>query len=291
MLHFLRAVAALTAAAACLAGGAQAAHAKTLDVVILGDSYASGVGGGDYSTDCRRSPNAWGEVYAQLARAKGLTANVTNAACGGSTVTELDTQIPAVTSDTDLVLMTTGGNDTNVSNSVVNCFWGYVAGPNACRSVLEPAIAVAPSIEPALAQRFRVLRSLLHPGAKIVFASYPNLAQAEGFVLKTWFASYDSGAAIRRLGAALDTATLGAINTVNAEPGSNFIRFVSTKARFVGHEPDADPWHENPARWIYEFNGVSALFEPYHPTVEGHRQIAAAVMAAAGPAGDFGVAS
>lgn len=286
----LRALAALIAAAGCLAGGAEAAQAKTLDVVILGDSYASGVGGGSYSADCGRSPNAWGEVYAQLAREKGLTVNVTNAACGGSTVAEMDTQIPAVTSDTDLVLMITGGNDANISNAVADCFWGLVAGPNLCRSVLEPAIAAAPSIEPALVQRFRVLRARLHPGAKIVFASYPNLAQAEGFVLKTWFASYDSGAGIRRFGAALDTATLGAINTANTESGSSFITFVSTKAQFVGHEPDADPWHENPARWIYEFNGVSALFEPYHPTVEGHRQIGQVVMAAAGPGGDFGVA-
>ena len=76
---------------------------------------------------------------------------------------------------------------------------------------------------------------------------------------------------------------------VNAEAGRQFVTFVSTKAWFAGHEIDADPWRENPASWIHELSDISTLSEPYHPTAEGHRQIAAAVMASAGPAGDFGV--
>ena len=82
MTRSLRALGVLLAAACSLAGGATAAEARTLNVVLLGDSYASGVGAGDYSADCGRSPGAWGEVFGQLARAKGLTVNVTNAACG-----------------------------------------------------------------------------------------------------------------------------------------------------------------------------------------------------------------
>ena len=288
MTRSLRALGVLLVAAGTLAACATAAQAKSLNIVLLGDSYASGVGAGNYSADCGRSPGAWGEVFGQLARAKGLTVNVTNAACGGSTTAELDSQIPAVTADTDLVLMMTGGNDTDVADASVGCFFPLVAGPITCRDRLEPSIAKAPGVEPSLLQRLRVLRTRLRPDAKIVFAGYPNFALGS-YTLKTWFASYDSGAAINRLSAALDAAAQGAIATVNAEAGRQFVTFVSTKAWFAGHEIDADPWHENPASWIHELSDISTLSESYHPTAEGHRQIAAAVMASAGPAGDFGV--
>lgn len=289
MSRSLRSLGALLVATGALATGATAAQSKTLDVVLLGDSYASGVGAGNYSQDCGRSPGAWGEVFGQLARAKGLTVNVTNAACGGSTTAELDSQIPAVTTDTDLVLMMTGGNDTDVSDAAPWCFLPLIAGPNSCKSHLEVSISKAPAVEPSLLDRLRVLRSRMRPDAKIVFAGYPNFALGS-YTLKTWFASYDSGLAINRLSDSLDAAAQGAISTVNAEAGRQFVTYVSTKAWFAGHEIDADPWRENPVSWIHELSDISTLSEPFHPTAEGHRQIAAAVMASAGPAGDFGVA-
>ncbi len=286
----LHALAALFAAAGVLSTGASAAGAKTLDVVLLGDSYSAGSGAGEYVGDCTRSPNTWGEVYGQLARAKGLTVNVTNAACGGSTVVELDAQLPAVTGETDLVLMMTGGNSTDVSGSVVWCFMPLFAGPNSCRSTLDASTAKAPSIEADLLTRLNVLDAKLHAGAKVVYVSYPYLAPSAGYTLKTWFASYDSGAGIRRLGDAIDDAVLGAAGAANAAAQRDLVTFVSTKSRFVGHEPDPSPWQENPSRWIHEFSGLPVLSDAYHPNLQGHRELAAATMAAAGPGGDFGTA-
>lgn len=290
MNRLLRSLAPLACAALSLTAGASTTQARSLDVVLLGDSYASGVGaGGGYSEECTRSPRAFGEVFGELARARGLTVSVKNFACGGSTVAELSDQIPKVDKTADLVLMMTGGNDTDVSGSVLACFFPVIAGPNTCKSALEPAIAKAPSVQPALVLQLTELRKQLREGAKVVFASYPYLAPPQGHLLKTWFASYDSGLAIRRLGDALDAAALGAIGTVNAAAGRQFVTFVPTKTRFIGHEPDPDPWSENSARWIHEFTGLETLSEPYHPTAQGHRELAAAVFAAAGSAGDFGV--
>lgn len=297
MTRSLRATTALLAAACSLAG-ATAAHAKTLDVTLLGDSYSAGVGGGNTSgSPCYRSPNTWGQVYGALARTKGHTVNVTNLACGGATVADDDMpekslgfQISQVPAGTDLVLLTIGGNDAGFGNMVPWCFTPVVAGPNNCRIALENGQAEMPAVQANLATKLAELRTRLHSGAKVVLLTYPYLAIPSGYLLKTWFASYDSGAGVRAWGDRLDEAVGQATAAVNTQARPDFASVVSPKARFAGHEPDQNPWVQNPDRWILEWTDLPELGDIYHPSVLGYQEMAQAVFAAAGPGGDFGTA-
>ena len=106
------------------------------DVVVLGDSYSSGEGGGSYTDGaCHRSEHAWGR------RAFAESVQVHNLACSGAVVADYwasDQQdwwnlFDDVTSqrsrlealvdsgDADVVLLTMGGNDVQFADLIVAC--------------------------------------------------------------------------------------------------------------------------------------------------------------------------
>ncbi|TFV87163.1 GDSL-type esterase/lipase family protein [Blastococcus sp. CT_GayMR16] len=107
------------------------------DVVILGDSYSSGEGGGDYGPGgaCHRSPNAWGR------QAFPKTVAVHNLACSGAVVADYwasdqqkwlnpwddvesqHDQLDALkrSGDVDVVALTMGGNDIQFPDLVKSC--------------------------------------------------------------------------------------------------------------------------------------------------------------------------
>jgi hypothetical protein len=58
-----------------------------LKVLALGDSYTSGVGGGDYAPGpCMRSNWSWVSQWAEIARGRGQRVEVDNRACSGATM-------------------------------------------------------------------------------------------------------------------------------------------------------------------------------------------------------------
>lgn len=291
MYRSFRALAALAACAGSLAVGTTAAQANTLDILIAGDSYSSGVGGGGgYNGGaCTRSPNTWGQVYAQLARGKGHTVNVDNQACGGGVVANLYDQMKAVTPNTDLVLVTIGGNDVGFANIVIQCFTPAIADPARCKTAVNAGINKVPNVQNASLKALQALRARLRPGAKVVVASYPYLANSGSYILRGLFNAYDAGVGARRLGDLGDQAVINAGALANAEAGYDLVTFVPVKDRFVGHEPNQDPYKENAAGWIHEFNGLYGPTDIYHPKPAGYRAMGEAVLAKAGAAGDFGV--
>ncbi len=287
MSRSLRAACALLAAAASLATTASAAQAKTLDILIAGDSYSSGVGGGGTISGgtCVRSTNTWGQVYGRLAREKGLTVNVRNVACAGGVVPDLDGQMNSVTADTDLVLLTIGGNDVGFAGIVVQCFAPFIFDPARCKSSVDTAKRKVPGVQTAALKRLQTLRSKLRPGAKVVVASYPYLANPSNYILRGLFNSYNSGKGARELGDLGDQIVLNSAAISNAEAGYDLVTFVPVKDRFIGHEPNQDPYVENPNRWVNEILSDG----PYHPNVAGYKAMGEATMAVAGPTFDFGV--
>lgn len=290
MTRSLRAAAALLSAACSLVGAASA-DAKTLDVVLLGDSYTSGAGGWAYDINtCARSANTWGQVYGRLARKKGLTVNVNNAACGGTVLAQLEAQMAAIRPQTDLVLMSSGGNDAGFSDAVTRCFTPLVAGPKLCRGALKVSVSKLPAVETALTYNFNLLRAKLRQGARVGYISAPYLANASNFLLRTPFDSYNSGAGTRAAQDGFDRVTHSAIAAANEAAGYGFVTFIPTKARFAGHEPDQNPWKEASGQWINEFTQVLGTTGYYHPNIKGYEEMGKAAFDVAGPAGDFGVA-
>jgi lysophospholipase L1-like esterase len=94
---------------------AQAAPPAQLDVVLIGDSYASAYGAGNYEPDtigtCFRSRNGYGNNVAAALLQAGRLATFTNVACSGATTETARPQLSALNSTTDLVLVTIGGNN------------------------------------------------------------------------------------------------------------------------------------------------------------------------------------
>jgi lysophospholipase L1-like esterase len=284
----LRSLVLIAGAVIALAASAAPAQAKNLNLVVLGDSYSSGVGAPGASGTCMRSNYAWGPVYAAKLRGRGISVNFKTAACGGAVVENLDQQIKSVTPETDLVLLTIGGNDVGFIAIVLQCFVPVVADPARCKSQVAQAIKNVPGVQAKVVARIGALRARLRPGAKIGVLSYPYLANPSPFILRGLFNSYNSGAGARQLGDLGDQMIVSTAATLNAEAGYDLANFIPTKDLFEGHEPNQDPFKENRARWINELTSPSPA-GLYHPTAAGYRAMADAALRAGGPDGDFGV--
>ncbi|PRY46093.1 SGNH/GDSL hydrolase family protein [Umezawaea tangerina] len=118
---------------------AQAGSHRPLQVVALGDSYASGVGAGDYEAgtdgNCYRSANSGSAVVVAGLRARGKQVDFTNVTCSGAAIADLSTtfkeeppQLDALKADTNLVLMTMGGNDIEFAAYAGQCIQSDCAG-------------------------------------------------------------------------------------------------------------------------------------------------------------------
>jgi lysophospholipase L1-like esterase len=101
---------------------ANAATPVQLDVVAMGDSYASGTGAGNYHPGtegvCWRSHNSYSELAVQDLQSHGAQVNFFNVTCSGATIDDLrqvfkgqPPQLSALTPSTDVVYLTIGGND------------------------------------------------------------------------------------------------------------------------------------------------------------------------------------
>lgn len=149
------------------------AHAATsyadTDYVALGDSYSAGVGAPGQSGICLRGTNGY---PAQWAR-KNSPKTYQNVACSGATTTDvLNFQVPYLSSKTDLVTVTIGGNDVGFAPVVVTCTIGTY---NACAAALKIAHDYTESAMPArLDNTYKAIRQKA-PNAQIVVLSYPIL--------------------------------------------------------------------------------------------------------------------
>lgn len=272
-------------------GATTTAHANQLDVVVLGDSYAAGSGSADGDrSPCDRSPTTWGERYADGLRTSGVDVAVRNAACSGAFVHDLDRQLTAVTDETDLVVLTIGGNDVGFAGIVSQCFVPFAAEPDRCRKAMANGRAIASQGQHEVAVRLRAIAARMRPGGAIALVSYPYLAANSPYQLGWLWYRYDASAAARSLGDLVDTTQRAAVAEANAELGARVVEFVPTKDLFAGHEPDENPFQDAPSSWIWEFMGVPNPGAIYHLKPEGNAAIAAALTRAGGTSGDFGAA-
>src|ERR1700760_25747 len=115
-MRFIRIAAALAVVAFVLAFAAQAMATK---YVALGDSYSSGTGTRTFfEPTCQRSVYA----YPYLLHEAHPTWTFVDAACSGATTsTLLSSQVSSVTSATNWVTYTIGGNDAGFSSVITEC--------------------------------------------------------------------------------------------------------------------------------------------------------------------------
>jgi lysophospholipase L1-like esterase len=165
------------AALAGLAPAAAAARTTAVNMVALGDSYASGTGAGDYfpGTEgaCWRSRNALPEVVAGALRERGAQVKLTNVTCSGAATADLSTtfkgqspQLDALRPDTTLVTLGIGTNDVGFAQYGGLCVQSDCSGAPT-DALMERLPAMRAQVEKLLADV-----KARSPRAKIVLTGY-----------------------------------------------------------------------------------------------------------------------
>ena len=248
--------AALFAAAACAAAlplllaATPASAQSAVNYVALGDSYASGLGAGNYSGgSCDRSANAAPQLWAN-AHSPTSFAFV---ACSGATTSDvINNQLSALNSATTLVSVIIGGNDVGFTSVMETC----VLGSNSdCVNAINQAEAQAKSQLPGSLNTLFSDISARSPGARVVVMGYPefyDLSRSSGCIglSTTKRQAIDGGADV--LDSVISAAVSGHANFVYAE----------VRSAFSGHELcDSSEWLKS-VDW---FN----LGDSYHPNASG----------------------
>jgi lysophospholipase L1-like esterase len=245
--------------------GTRTSQDQGVPYVALGDSYASGQGGGDYDTgdedgECRHSAAG----YPALLNAEPGIRLVADLSCGGDTTEDLlDTQMDDLNEDTRLVTITIGGNDLGAIRVAAVC--SLAPSSPDCRSMLLSAwdlLAPGGELERRLRTTFAEVRADA-PNARIVVTGYPNLFEGPG-------TSPDSEVLISTLRTATESlnADIEAAVVAERRSGSD-IAFADVTEAFAGHGAGAaEPWIH------------SSGSDMFHPRSAGYVAYADAIRAA-----------
>jgi lysophospholipase L1-like esterase len=245
------ALAAATAATAALSLVLTAAPASAaVNYVALGDSYASGLGAGNYSGgSCDRSSGAYPQLWANANHPSSFAF----VACSGATTTDvINNQISALSSATTLVSVTIGGNDVGFSSVMETCVLGSTS---TCVNAVNQAEAEARSQLPGSLNILFNDISARAPNARVVVIGYPefyDLSKSSGCIglSTTDRTALDGGADV--LDSIIQTATSGHSGFAYAE----------VRGGFTGHEIC------DSSSWLHSVDWLN-LGDSYHPTASG----------------------
>ncbi|MCF6526218.1 SGNH/GDSL hydrolase family protein [Streptomyces sp. JJ36] len=245
------ATAALALGLTTLASGVASAE-ETSHYVALGDSYSSGVGAGSYdsaSGDCYRSTRAYPELWAA---ANSPTSFDFTACSGARTDDVLAGQLGPLTSGTDLVSISIGGNDAGFADTMTTC---VLQGESACLAAVEEARAYIAGTLPGKLDAVYDAISARAPSARVVVLGYPRMYELNG---SCWFGiSERSRAAIN---AAADDLHL----VTSKRAADHGFAYGDVRDDFTGHEICSGD------RWLH--STTWPVIESYHPTAEGQSQ-------------------
>lgn len=227
---------------------AQAAGEK--EYVALGDSYASGVGAGYYDTAsgaCKRSQ----ANYPALTAAAHSEYTLKDVSCSGATMADVRAnQLSAVTSGTDLVTLTVGGNDAQFSTVVQNCL---LESDSYCKTATEWMSYYARNqMVTELSALYKDIKARA-PQAEIVVLGYPQALSLTGAC-----PVIDLSTAKRTYMNAFADALADGIKAATAQQS---VTFVDMRDTFKGHGACGS------APWINDLTNASEVF---HPNLSGY---------------------
>ena len=242
----------------CLAVFAFLAVAATpafaVKYVALGDSYSSGTGTRTYyDSGCQRSIYS----YPYLVHNAHTSWTFVQAACSGAKTGDiLNTQAASLTSDTNWVTYTIGGNDAGFSSVITECAKpGWASN---CDGAINTAQSYITNTLPGRLDLVNNKIKSMSPSARVIVLDYPHLFQGEDCNAGTWF----SPAEETRLNQTADMLRTQLQNGAS-RAGTNFV-FKDVIPPFIGHAIcDSTEW----------LNGLSnPVGESYHPNTLGHSQ-------------------
>jgi lysophospholipase L1-like esterase len=253
-MKWTRIAALLCAAALCLAFAAQAMATK---FVALGDSYSSGTGTRTFfEPTCQRSVYA----YPYLLHEAHPTWTFVDAACSGATTSSLlSSQVSSVTSETNWVTYTIGGNDAGFSSVITEC--ALPSWFSNCTGAINTAQGIIKNTLPGRLDEVNNAIKSRAPSAKVIVLDYPHLFNGEDCNAATFFSPSEE----TRLNETADQMK-SVISAAATRAGSNFV-FGDVIPAFIGHAV-CDGGGGSSTEWI---NGLSSpTGESYHPKVTGH---------------------
>ncbi len=241
----------LALACALVALGATAAPAMATRYVALGDSYSSGVGTRSYyDSACQRSVYA----YPYLLHNAHSSWTFVNRTCSGAKTGDiLNTQAASLTSGTNWVTYTIGGNDAGFSSVITECAQPWWSSN--CDAAVDGAQSYIRNTLPGRLDLVNNKIKSLSPTAKVIVLDYPHLFQGEDCNAGTWFSPSEE----TRLNQTADMLR-DQLKAAATRAGANFI-FRDVIPPFVGHAIC------DPTEWL---NGLSSpTSEGYHPNRSG----------------------
>ena len=257
--------------AATTAFSQNAELAQGAKYVALGSSFAAGPGVATQLGACGRSDHNYPHL---VAAELGLT--LTDVSCSGATIpnivnsTQRDAapQIDAVSRDTALVTVTIGGNDIRFTSSTFACA-GKAPVENCTANLDQAAISEALAQLPA---QLTAMLDAIHakaPQAILVLVAYPRVFPADAINCRELELSSNDTVYLAALGQKLENAFV----SVTADQRS---LIADAYVLANGHGPCATS-----ESWI---NGAQAANTGirFHPTAEGHKEMARIVLAALG---------
>lgn len=186
----------------------------------------------------------------------------------------MEPQTNAIGEDTDLVLITGGGNDVDFAEIVKQCFAPFLRDPGACREQINNALDELANVENRMVDTLAAIRARVRPDTRVALVGYPFLANNDDFELVyrrfgIWESDrYAAAREVRELGRLGDLGQQAAVDRANAAAGEDFATFVSdVKQYFAGHEPKPELGAGNPDRWMNEFEQL-VFAENYHYNAE-----------------------
>ncbi len=239
-------------ACAAVTCAAAAAPAVAVRYVALGDSFSSGTGTRTYyDSTCQRSVYS----YPYLVHNAHPTWTFVQAACSGAKTGDvLATQAASLTSTTNWVTYTIGGNDAGFSSVITECAQPWWSSN--CNGAIDTAQSYISNTLPGRLDLVNNKIKSLAPTAKVIVLDYPHLFQGEDCNAATFF----SPAEETRLNQTADMLRTQ-LNAAASRAGVNFVS-KDVIPPFVGHAIcDTTEW----------LNGLSnPTGESYHPNTLGH---------------------
>jgi lysophospholipase L1-like esterase len=244
-------ICALLACAVC------ASAASATKYVALGDSYSSGTGTRTYyDSTCQRSIYA----YPYLLHNAHPAWTFVDAACSGAKTGDiLNTQVASVTSDTNWVTYTIGGNDAGFSSVITTC--AEPSWASDCDGAINQAQAYITNTLPGRLDLVNNAIKSHAPNAKVIVLDYPRLFNGTDCNALTWFSPSEE----TRLNQTADMLK-SVLSAAATRAGANFL-FRDVIPPFIGHAV-CDGGGGSSTEWI---NGLSnPTSESYHPKITGH---------------------
>ncbi len=261
----------LTASTALSQSAPAAALARGANYVALGSSFAAGPGIPEPLGVCGRSDHNYPNLIATA-----LDLNLIDVSCNGATTDNiLDTpqngaapQIDAIGPDTALVTVTIGGNDINYTSSTFACA-GTAPSERCTANLDQAAISAAVNQLPAkLGATFDAIKARA-PQATIVLVAYPRVFPEDAANCSELELSAEDTNYLATLGQQLE-------DTFVSTAANHQILIADAYVRAAGHGPCAAA-----ERWV-NGNAVADTGIRYHPTAEGHIEMARLVLTAMG---------